>query len=158
MELDFGGFGKEYAVDRAAAVLASRGVESALVNLAGDLLALGPQPGDEPWQVGIQHPRKTGALIARLPLSAGAIATSGDYERYLEVDGVRHSHVLDPRTGRSVASFQSVTAHATTCLVAGSATTIAMLLGEHRGRAWLAASSLKYFCVSGSGEVIDAFR
>jgi thiamine biosynthesis lipoprotein len=158
MQLDFGGFGKEYAVDRAAAVLASHGARSALVNLAGDLMALGPQPGDEPWQVGIQHPRKPATLIARLPLTAGAIATSGDYERYMEVDGLRHSHVLDPRTGRSVASFQSVTAHAPTCLVAGSATTIAMLLGERQGRAWLDTSGLKHFCIGASGEVIDAFR
>lgn len=157
MELDFGGFGKEYAVDRAAAVLAAHGVQSALVNLAGDLLALGPQPGDTAWQVGIQHPRKSGSLIARLPLSAGAIATSGDYERFVEVDGVRHSHVLDPRSGRSVQGFQSVTVHAPSCLVAGSAATIAMLLGEEAGGAWLASSGLKHFCVTRAGHLVDAF-
>ena len=157
MELDFGGFGKEYAVDRAAAVLASQEVHSALVNLAGDLLALGPQPDGQPWQVGIQHPRKPRALIARLPLTTGAIATSGDYERFVEVDGVRHSHVLDPRTGRSVRGYRSVTVHAGSCLVAGSAATIAMLMGEQAGGEWLAASGFKHLCVNHAGQVIDGF-
>ena len=157
MELDFGGFGKEYAVDRAAAMLSSHGMRSALVNLAGDLLALGPQADGEPWQVGIQHPRKPRTLIARLPLTAGAIATSGDYERFIEVDGVRHSHVLDPRTGRAVRGYQSVTVHAGSCLVAGSAATIAMLMGEQAGGAWLAASGFKHLCVDHVGDVIDRF-
>ncbi len=98
MELDFGGFGKEYAVDRAALFMQAGGVKSALVNLAGDLAALGPQPGDAPWRVGIRHPRRDGELIASLDLLGGAIATSGDYERFMEVDGVRHCHILGPRT------------------------------------------------------------
>jgi len=79
MELDFGGFGKEYAVDRAAAVLREAGIDRALVNLAGDLAILGPQPGGEPWRVGIRHPREADALIAALPVHSGALATSGDY-------------------------------------------------------------------------------
>ncbi len=101
MELDFGGFGKEYAVDRAALVLRDRGASSALVNLAGDLAILGAQPGGEPWRLAVQHPRRDDVALATLPVSSGAIATSGDYERFIEVDGVRHCHVLDPRTGRS---------------------------------------------------------
>jgi thiamine biosynthesis lipoprotein len=153
MELDFGGFGKEYAVDRALAVLASRGIESGLVNLAGDLAILGPHPGGEPWRMGIRHPRREGALVATLPISSGAIATSGDYERFLEVEGVRHCHVLDPRTGRSARGFQSVTVHAPTCLVAGSATTVAMLKGPQAGLEWLDALGLAYLVVLEDGAV-----
>ena len=157
MELDFGGFGKEYAVDRAALLLRDAGVESALVNLAGDVAILGPQPGGEPWRVGIRHPRKPDRAIAALPVYSGGLATSGDYERFIEVDGVRHCHILDPRTGRAARGFQSVTVHAPNCLVAGSATTIAMLKGRDAGLAWLAELGFAHFCVLEDGSVIDSF-
>lgn len=157
MELDFGGFGKEYAVDRAASVLRAAGVDSALVNLAGDLMVLGPQPDGTPWRVGIRHPRREGALVATLPVASGALATSGDYERFIEVSGVRHCHVLDPRTGRSARGFQSVTVHAASCLVAGSASTIAMLKGREGGLAWLRSLGLPHFCVLDDGSIVDAF-
>ncbi len=156
MEIDFGGFGKEYAVDRAVAVLIERGAPCAMVNLAGDLAITGALPGGSPWRVGIQHPRRTDALIATLPVASGALATSGDYERYVEVDGVRHCHVLDPRSGRSARGFQSVTVIAPSCLVAGSATTIAMLMGETAGLEWLRALGLAHFCVTESGALVDA--
>jgi thiamine biosynthesis lipoprotein len=158
MELDFGGFGKEYAVDRAALALRDAGIASGIVNLAGDLAVLGPQPDGSPWRIGIRHPRKPDFAIATLPVSSGAIATSGDYERFLEVDGVRHCHILDPRTGRSARGFQSVTVHAPSCLVAGSASTIAMLLGRDEGLAWLEGLGLPYFVVLEDGLIVDRFR
>lgn len=157
MEIDFGGFGKEYAVDRAALLLQLAGAHNALVNLAGDLSILGAQPHDTPWRVGIRHPRNPGSVMASLPVRSGAVATSGDYERYVEVDGVRHCHILDPRTGRSVRGFQSVTVHGTSCLVAGGATTIAMLKGREAGLEWLQASGMGYFCVMEDGSIVDAF-
>ena len=157
MELDFGGFGKEYAVDRAAAVLREAGIDRALVNLGGDVAILGPQPGGEPWRVGIRHPREADALIAALPVHSGALATSGDYERFIEVDGVRHCHILDPRTGHSARGFRSVTVHASSCLVAGSATTIAMLKGAEAGLRWLRSLGLAHFCVLDDGSLVDAF-
>ena len=156
MELDFGGFGKEYAVDRAALRLRDCGVESGMVNLAGDLAILGPQPGGAPWRVGIRHPRNPDAIIASLPIYSGAIATSGDYERFIEADGVRHCHVLDPRTGRSARGFQSVTVHASSCVVAGTASTIAMLKGAAEGRAWLESLGLPYLCVLEDGGIVNA--
>ena len=100
MEIDFGGIGKEYAADRAAAVCIDHGVTHGLVNLGGDVRATGPQPDGEPWRVGIRHPRRVGAAIATVLLGSGAVATSGDYERSIEIDGQRYCHILDPRTGR----------------------------------------------------------
>lgn len=157
MEMDFGGFGKEYAVDRAIAVLASRGVRAAMVNLAGDIGILGAHPDGSSWEVGIRHPRRDAALVATVPIASGGFATSGDYERFIEVDGVRHCHVLDPRTGRSARGLQSVSVHAPSCLVAGSVTTVAMLKGEENGLAWLVRCGLPFLAVRADGRVVNGF-
>lgn len=156
MELDFGGFGKEYAVDCAARVLREAGITSAVVNLAGDVAVLGEQPGGAPWRVGIRHPRRADAVAATLPISSGALATSGDYERFIEMDGIRHCHILDPRTGRSARGFQSVSVLAPSCLIAGSATTIAMLKGREAGVAWLRTTGLRYVAVCEDGSIETA--
>jgi thiamine biosynthesis lipoprotein len=130
MELDFGGIGKEYAADRLAGIAAEHGLTHALINLGGDIRAVGPQPGDAPWLIGIPHPRKPTEVCAELALERGAIATSGDYERYIEVDGRRYCHLLDPRTGWPAQGMASVSVLAPVCTVAGSLSTVAMLMGE----------------------------
>ncbi len=150
MEIDFGGIGKEYAADRAATIAAERGAPHALVNLGGDVRAAGPQADGTPWRVGVKHPREQGAVIATLALSAGAIATSGDYERYFELDGRRYCHVLDPRNGYPVAYWQSVSVIAPLCVVAGSLATIAMLLVAE-GEAFLDAQRIDYLAVGPDG-------
>jgi len=156
MEIDFGGFGKEYAADRAAAVLLSHGLRHAFVNLGGDVVVTGPQANGQSWQLGIRHPRHPGDIIATLPIASGAIATSGDYERFLEFNGRRYSHILDPRTGEPVVGPQSVSVLAPTCLVAGSISTIAMLKGEQDARPWLAQSGCRYLAVDAEGEVYSS--
>jgi len=136
MELDFGGYVKEYAADRAAALCRTRGAAHGLVDLGGDLAVVGPHPDGSPWRVGIRHPREESAALASVSLAAGALASSGDYERCLVVDGRRYAHVLDPRTGWPVAGLAAVSVAAELCLVAGTASTVAMLKGA-RGGAWL---------------------
>ncbi|WP_425466956.1 FAD:protein FMN transferase [Paraburkholderia dinghuensis] len=106
--IDFGGYAKGWSLDDAAAILKQRGVENALIDVGGNLLALGSK-GGTPWQVGIQDPRKPGSL-ATLELRDGeAIGTSGDYERFFESNGVRYCHILDPRTGFPATQSESVT-------------------------------------------------
>lgn len=106
--IDLGGYAKGYALDRAAALLRARGVKNALINIGGNILALGDKQGT-PWKVGIRDPRGPGQL-AVLDLRDGeAIGTSGDYQRYFEVAGQRYSHLLDPRTGRPAEGTQAVT-------------------------------------------------
>lgn len=108
VQLDLGGYAKGYALDEAAAILKARGIHHALVNIGGNVIALG-QHGDRPWRVGIQHPRQPGTL-ATIDLHDGeAIGTSGDYQRYFEVGGKRYSHLIDPRTGYPAGGMQSVT-------------------------------------------------
>jgi thiamine biosynthesis lipoprotein len=136
MEIDFGGVVKEYAADRAATLCAEGGFRHGLVDLGGDIKIVGPHPDGTPWVVGIQHPRNPGAVMATLDLFNGAIATSGDYERFVEIDGRRYSHILSPRTGMPARGLAGVSVAAPECVVAGSATTIAMLM-EDRGPEWL---------------------
>ena len=108
VRLDLGGYAKGYALDKAAAYLRQQGVKNALINIGGNIIALG-QHGDHPWRVGIQHPRKPGP-IAMLDLPDGwAIGTSGDYQRYFELDGKRYCHIIDPRTGYPAQGVQAVT-------------------------------------------------
>lgn len=152
MELDFGGFGKEYAADRAAAALSASGVSHALVELGGDIRVLGPQPDGAPWRVGIRHPRAPDLPVAGVELRSGAIASSGDYERYFELAGRRYSHILDPRSGWPIEGLASVSVLAEQCLVAGTATTIAMLKGA-QGREWLAELGLPWMTVDAGGKL-----
>ena len=151
MEIDFGGIGKEYAADRAATCCIERGVHHGLVNLGGDVRLVGPQPGDAPWAIGIRHPRGEGAL-ATIELRAGALATSGDYERYFEIDGVRYCHLLDARTGMAVSAWQSVSVVASVCTIAGSCATIAMLQGDG-APAFLAAQGVDYVAIDRDGRM-----
>jgi len=106
--LDFGGYLKVIALDQAADILRAQGVNNALINIGGNVLALGTKNGER-WRVGIQHPRQPGPL-ATLELNDGeAVGTSGDYQRYFELDGKRYCHLLDPRTGAPAMHTQSLT-------------------------------------------------
>lgn len=108
VQIDLGGYAKGYALDRAVAILLARGINDALVNIGGNVMALGSK-GGTPWRLGIQHPREPRPL-ATLPLYDGeAIGTSGDYQRFFELDGERFSHLLDPRTGQPARGTQSLT-------------------------------------------------
>ncbi|MBY0399484.1 FAD:protein FMN transferase [Myxococcota bacterium] len=154
MQLDFGGFVKEYAADRVAALCRDAGLASGLVDLGGDLAVVGPHPDGSPWQVGIRHPRRPGTAIARIALASGGIATSGDYERCMVVDGVRYSHLLDPRTGESFRGGPaSVSVTAPLCLLAGTATTIAMLHPEPESLAFLAQLGLPHLVIRQDGRL-----
>lgn len=153
MELDFGGIGKEYAADRAATICADHGVGGGLVNLGGDVRVIGPQPDGTPWRVGIRHPRVDGAVIGTVELRDGAVATSGDYERYFELDGRRYCHVLDARTGWPVEQWQSATVVAPLAILAGSYATIAMLLAAD-APAFLAQQRTTHLLVRADGTVV----
>lgn len=147
MEIDFGGCVKEYACDSAAAVLARHGIERGLVDLAGDMAVVGSGCALEPWPVGIRHPRGSGAAIASFNLAAGALASSGDYERCMVIAGRRYGHILSPLTGWPVQGLAAVSIAAPQCLVAGGSATIAMLKPEGEALAWLAELGLPWFAV-----------
>ena len=106
--LDFGGYLKGVALDRAAAILRAQGINNALINIGGNVMALGSKEG-KPWRVGIQHPRQPGPMATVTLADGEAIGTSGDYQRFFEVDGRRYAHLLDPRSGYPADHTQAVT-------------------------------------------------
>jgi thiamine biosynthesis lipoprotein len=150
MELDFGGIGKEYAADRAAAMLRDAGIAHALVNLGGDVRAIGPRADGTPWRVAIRHPRDPEAIVETMLVDDEAVATSGDYERYVEVDGRRYCHILDPRSGMPVGHWQSASVVAPLAILAGSYATIAMLTRE-RAPEFLDAQRVRYRLIDKDG-------
>jgi thiamine biosynthesis lipoprotein len=153
MELDFGGFGKEYAVDLATDLCRARGVRHGMIDLGGDLRAIGPHPDGRPWIVGIRDPRAPERPVASIPLFSAGLATSGDYERCMIVDGVRYTHILDPRTGWPVTGLRSASVVAPQCLVAGTATTIALLKGARGGARFLDSLGLPNVRVDARGRL-----
>jgi thiamine biosynthesis lipoprotein len=131
MEIDLGGIGKEYAVDRAASLIAAQISDAFVVNFGGDLYASGARRGSRPWSIGVDDPEQTGdATIARIPLSRGGLATSGDARRYILYRGKRLGHILNPKTGWPIdGAPRSVTVIAPTCVEAGMLSTLAYLKG-----------------------------
>jgi len=130
MRLHLGGIGKGFCADEIAALLRRRGVRAALVAMAGDIYALGRRPDGRPWRIGVQDPRAPddpSSYITTLELSDRAVSTSGNYRRYVEIAGRRHSHIIDPRTGRPADAIPSVTVigpDATTTDVLGTALSV----------------------------------
>ncbi|MCC6197432.1 MAG: FAD:protein FMN transferase [Burkholderiales bacterium] len=152
MEIDFGGVGKEYAADRVATICLEHGLRHGLVNLGGDIRAIGPRGDGRPWRVGIRHPRVRDAAVAGFDLATGALATSGDYERYFEIGGKRYCHILNPRTGMPVAHWQSISVVSPLCVAAGSCATIAMLL-EAQAPSFLDAQGVQWLGVAADGSL-----
>lgn len=108
VQLDLGGYAKGYALDLAADYLRSQGIKNALINIGGNIIAMG-RHGDRPWRVGIQHPRQAGTIATMALQDGEAVGTSGDYQRYFEVNGRRYFHIIDPRTGYPAFGTQAVT-------------------------------------------------
>jgi thiamine biosynthesis lipoprotein len=153
MELDLGGIGKEYAVDRSALLLRQETDASVLVNYGGDLFCSGPRRDGRGWVVGIESPvaspqaSRAEVSVRDYEVRRGGIATSGDVRRYLLKDGVRYSHILDPRNGWPVVGApRSVTVFAPTCTEAGILSTLAMLQGPN-AEVFLQAQGVEYWCI-----------
>ncbi|MBA3814599.1 MAG: FAD:protein FMN transferase [Alphaproteobacteria bacterium] len=133
MMIDFGGIVKEYAADSAEKICRSMGIFHGIIDMGGDVKIIGPYIDGRPWNIAVNHPRKADTEIAFIRLRTGAMATSGDYERSIKIDGKIYSHVLNPKTGWPVEGMSSVTVVADHCLIAGNLTTISFLKGQNNG-------------------------
>lgn len=135
MALDLGGVGKEYAVDQVLALLAQRGVVSALIDFGADVRVMGPPPDGRPaWFIGLEDPARPGNAWTGLAVRNAAVASSGDYVRKFEIGGRRYGHILDPRTGRPVSNgVRAVSVIAPSCTQAGMLSTAGCVLGAVEG-------------------------
>jgi FAD:protein FMN transferase len=152
MQIDLGGIAKEYAADKACEACRAYGVRHGLVDLGGDIAIIGPHPDGSPWRIGIRPPVKGPHAFATIFMDSGALATSGNYERFRELDGKRYGHIFDPRTGWPVDGLLSVTVAAEDCLNAGLASTIAILKGAD-GANWLRRNAEHFLFVDAEGSV-----
>ena len=151
MEIDLGGLGKEYAVDRAAEMVGQAAPGGLLVNFGGDLRALAP-PAAGHWEVGVEEAAQRESACRSIRIARGGLATSGDTRRYLRREGVRYGHILNPRTGWPVAQApHTVTVLADSCVEAGLLATLAMLQGR-RAEAFLAEQGVQHWCERKGGQ------
>ncbi|MDH4048390.1 MAG: FAD:protein FMN transferase [Gammaproteobacteria bacterium] len=148
MQIDFGGIGKEYAVDRAAGLVSRRTNCPCLVNFGGDLVAVGGLRHPDGWQVGVETPGSNASSAQKLILlKHGALATSGDSRRFLLKDGIRYGHILDPMSGWPVeCAPRSVTVAADSCTQAGMFATLAMLCGKG-AEEFLEDQGVRFWCL-----------
>jgi thiamine biosynthesis lipoprotein len=133
MRIGFGGIGKGYAAERAKRVMQELGVDSGIVNASGDLTVWGYQPGGQPWTIGIVNPNSAGQVFSYLQLVNMAIATSGNYEKYVMIGGKRYSHTINPRTGLPVTGVKSVTILCPNAEIADAMATPVMIMGIRAG-------------------------
>jgi thiamine biosynthesis lipoprotein len=147
MEIDFGGLVKEFAADAAAAILRDAECQSALIELAGDIVAIGTEPHDRAWQIGITDPQAPARSIASVQLTNAAVCSSGNYARRFLHNGKLVSHLLHPRTGQPIDGPCSVTVIGESALVAGAIATVGCLHSEVLAESWLRQSALPWLVI-----------
>lgn len=133
MRIGFGAIGKGYAADRVKALLLAEGVRSGVINASGDLVAWGRRPDGEPWRVGIARPEAPAEVLLWLPVDGQAVATSGDYEQFFEIDGQRYSHNLNPLTGLPVTGLRSVSVISPSAELSDALATAVFVMGAGEG-------------------------
>jgi len=133
MRIGFGGIGKGYAAERARYVMKSEGVESGIVNASGDLTTWGLQPNGQPWTIGIADPNYSNQLFSYINVTNMAVATSGNYEKFVVINGKKYSHTIDPRTGLPVSGIKSVTIITLNAEIADAMATPVMVMGLKAG-------------------------
>lgn len=133
MRIGFGAIGKGYAADKAKALLVSKGVKAGIINASGDLNAWGVQPNGKDWMVAITNPLNKAKAFAWLPVVNSAVVTSGNYEKFVLLDGVRYSHIIDPRTGYPAKGLVSVSIFTQSAELADALATAVFVMGEEVG-------------------------
>jgi thiamine biosynthesis lipoprotein len=135
MCLDLGGIAKGYAIDKAIEILQAAGVKGAMVDIGGDLRCFGtPADGKPHWLIGLQDPQKEGNILMKLNMDNRAVATSGDYRRFVVIDEKKHSHIVNPTTADSALDLSSVSIIAPTAMAADALATAVTVMGDEKGR------------------------
>lgn len=137
MHLHLGAIAKGYAVDRAIKILQEKNIHHAFINAGGDLKTLGNRPDKTAWKIGLQHPRKPESVLASFSLSGKAVATSGDYQKYFDQEGIRYHHIMNPKTGYPVTGIMSATVVTDTVMDADALSTAVFVMGVEKGLAFI---------------------
>ncbi|MBT5902325.1 MAG: FAD:protein FMN transferase [Opitutaceae bacterium] len=152
MSLDFGGWGKEFAVDMAVQMAGEHGIENVLVDFGHDIRVAGTPPGRPAWHIGLEDPGDTGKLWGSIGAVNTSVASSGNYQRGFVIDGQRYGHIIDPRTGRPTTNgLQQVTVVAPSCLQAGMLATAAFVLGPENGLEFIQSTPVAEGCMVSAG-------
>jgi thiamine biosynthesis lipoprotein len=154
MELDLGGIVKEYGADKAAQALRDHGFNHALVELAGDVVAVGGKTSGAPWHVGISDPEAPSRTLVTIELTNCALATSGSYQRFIKIDGRRYSHFLNPQSGWPVEGAASISVLSDSCLTAGAVATVGCLHSGTEATDWLNGAGLPWLSIGQAGECL----
>lgn len=133
MKIGFGAIGKGYAADKAKALLISKEILSGIINASGDMNTWGKQPNGKEWKVAITNPMDKDKVFALLPITNGAVVTSGNYEKFVKFNGIRYSHIIDPRTGYPSSGIISVTVFAPKAELADALATSVFVMGKDVG-------------------------
>jgi thiamine biosynthesis lipoprotein len=133
MKIGFGSIGKGYAADKGRELMQNKGIKAGIVNASGDIATWGTQINGKPWAIGIRNPFKRQKVAKILKLKNSAVATSGSYEKYAEIDGVRYSHIINPKTGFPATGLTSVTIYGPSSEFCNALSTSIMVLGEKEG-------------------------
>ena len=129
MRIGFGGIGKGYAAERAKLIMKEKGVKSGIVNASGDLATWGLQPNGKPWSIGIVDPNAKNKIFSSLDITDMAIATSGNYEKFILINGLKYSHTINPKTGLPIRGIKSVTIISQNAEIADAMATPVMIMG-----------------------------
>lgn len=157
MKVDLGGIAQGFAADRIGAILRKYGVRSALINIAGEILAIGRLPQGRPWRIGIKNPRGVG-VIETQNLDDAALSTSGDYENFFIVDGQRYAHILDPKSGRPARDFVSVTIFGREAALCDGIATAVCAMGAEKGVKFLDALKIRGIIYHERGGKLERFE
>lgn len=155
MKIGFGSIGKGYAADKGRELLKSNGVEGGIVNASGDIATWGTQSNGKSWRIGINNPFKRHGITKVLKLKESSLATSGSYEKYAEIDGVRYAHIINPKTGYPSTGLTSVTIYGPSTEFANALSTSIMVLGEKEGKKLAKKySKYKFLFITDKGKII----
>lgn len=156
MKIGFGSIGKGYAADRGRDMMKAKGIEAGIVNASGDLSAWGSPPRSDVWKVGVNNPFKPHRMVKVLHLNEMAVATSGSYEKYAEINGKRYSHIINPVTGYPATGLTSVTIYGPSAEIANALSTSIMVLGEKEGKKLIQRfPAYHYIFITDKGKVIQ---
>lgn len=155
MKIGFGSIGKGYAADKGRELMQKLGVQAGIVNASGDIATWGTQPNGKPWRIGINNPFKRQHTAKILKLKNRAVATSGSYEKYAEIDGVRYAHIINPKTGYPSTGLTSVTIYGPSAEFANALSTSIMVLGETEGKKMAKKyPKYKFLFITDKGKII----